>query len=247
MRKYVIVLLLCITLGITGYDLYGNWQEKKLNEEIHDIYEDARMEDEIRESTITAPTETEDTNDNKDKFKELLRINDDIIGWITIPNTTIDYPVVQGTDNDFYLKHNVRKQENKAGSIFLDFRNKTNELSKNTIIYGHYMKNKTMFYDLVKYKDQQFYNDNRIIHFSTLQEDMEWEIFSVYETDISFNYIKESFASRDEFARFLDTINNKSMYPNDTTVSIDHNILTLSTCSYIFDNARLVVHAKRIS
>jgi sortase B len=178
------------------------------------------------------------------KFTDLLKMNKDITGWIKIEGTQIDYPVVQGEDNEFYLHHDVNKKKNVAGSIFMDYRNKVGGFNRNMILYGHDMKNKTMFADLVAYESRWNFENKATIEFDTVYGNGKWVIFSAYTTDSSFDYIKTDFASDKEYQEFLDTVKGKSLHHSDVEVTAQDTILTLSTCSSAFDNARFVVHAK---
>lgn len=180
------------------------------------------------------------------RFLELLKINTDIAGWLTIPDTNVDYPVVQGQDNDFYLNHDFEKKNSRYGSIFMDFRNNIEELDKNTVLYGHHMKDGMMFNNVTKYKNKMFFENHPVITFNTIYQDLKWEVFSAYVTDVEFNYIKVSYESDSDFIEFLNTIQSKSMYKKDFQFSSADKILSLSTCSYEFSNARFVVHARLI-
>ena len=210
---------------------------KKMHEEIQMQY---IAEEEVAE-------EEELTSSIMPRYKSLLEINDEIIGWIKIPNTKIDYPIVKGEDNDFYLNSNIYKKPSKAGSIFMDFRNEGKGAEPHTIIYGHYMRDGSMFKDLIEYKEPKFLLENRFIQFNTLYEAMEWEIFSAYVTDIGFDYLITYFPTHEDYRSFLDSIISRSYINLDTEVSIDDEILTLSTCTYEFKNARFVVHARRLN
>ena len=103
-----------------------------------------------------------------------------------------------------------------------------------------------MFGSLVQFKEEDFLKSNRIIAFNSIYEDMKWEIFSAYITDVAFNYIKTNFQSEEDYGEFLESLRQKSMFQLDTAVSTEDQILTLSTCSYEFDNARFVIHAKKL-
>lgn len=181
-----------------------------------------------------------------EKYSGLLQINEDLAGWVRIPGTAIDYPVVKTDNNDFYLNHNIHKQPARAGAIFMDFRNSGTAEEPHTILYGHNMKDGSMFRDLMRYKREDFLNRHSIIEFNTLYEKMKWEIFSVYVTAADFNYIQTYFPTRNEFGIFLDSIKERSLFKRDIVVAVEDKILTLSTCSYEFTDARFVVHAKRI-
>ena len=180
------------------------------------------------------------------KYSSLLEINDEIVGWIRINNTKVDYPVVKGMDNEFYLNSNINKEPFKAGSIFMDFRNEGKGLEPHTIVYGHHMKDGSMFGDLMKYKERSFLIENRYIQFNTLYEDIKWEIFSAYITDTGFDYLITEFSNKEDYIAFLESITTKSYMNLGTEVSVEDKILTLSTCTYEFKDARFVVHAKKL-
>ncbi|MFC5530513.1 class B sortase [Cohnella yongneupensis] len=180
------------------------------------------------------------------KFAELAELNPDVAGWLHIPDTKVDYPVVQTEDNAYYLSHSFDKRESIAGTLFMDYRNDREEPDRNTILYGHHMKNGTMFGSLIKYRKEAYYDANRIISFDTLNYEMRWEIFSVYVTDTSFDYIRTEFEDDEAYVRFLKEIQSRSIYPSEVSLDASDRILTLSTCEYDFKSARLVIHAKLI-
>lgn len=179
-------------------------------------------------------------------FDELLLINEDVVGWIRIKDTRVDYPVLQADDNEYYMNRNIHRKRSRSGSIFMDFRNDLKEKDQNTILYGHNMRDNTMLTDVIHYKSEQFFKKNRYIYFDTLYETNKWLVFSVYVTDVSFNYLITNFRSDEHYRSFLDTIISKSMFKRDIEVNVTDRILTLSTCSNEFENARTVVHAKLI-
>ncbi|MDW8802051.1 class B sortase [Clostridium sp. A1-XYC3] len=221
---------------MTGYRLVDKYRNDKLNKSITTIYNESKVSK---------------NEDKGQQFMEpLLKVNKDAVGWLNINNTRINYPVVQGKDNEYYLNHNFEKESSNYGSIFVDYRNKNLENfvngEKNIIIYGHHMKDGTMFGDLKLYKDEKFFKDNQIISFNILGEQYKWQVFSAYVTGTDFNYIKTDFKDDVEVNEFLKSIKEKSLYVNDTTLNSKDVILTLSTCSYEFENARFVVHFKLI-
>lgn len=172
--------------------------------------------------------------------------NNDIVAFITIAGTEINYPVVQAKDNEFYLSHDVEKKKNSAGSIFLDYENALYPLSSNTVVYGHNMKSGAMFHDIRYYEDQDFYNEHTIITMQTLYEDTKWEVFSFYETNVDFCYIQTHFENEDSFAGFVESIRQRAYYDTDVQVGPDDSVLTLSTCTNADDNMRKVLHAVRM-
>lgn len=180
-------------------------------------------------------------------FSELLRTNSDVVGWIVVLGTKVNYAVVQGEDNDYYLKHDIYKNENSAGWVFADFRVDLNNLKRNTIIYGHNMNNKTMFGSIPSTLLSSSWQRNSSYHYiklSTPKTNSVWKIFSVYTTEPTVDYLRTVFED-DEYRNFIDTIQQNSVYNFNTDVSVNDYILTLSTC----DNTgkkRMVTHAKLI-
>ncbi|MBM7541164.1 class B sortase [Amphibacillus cookii] len=171
-----------------------------------------------------------------------------LVGWIEVTSTTINYPVVQADDNDFYLTRNINKENSKYGSIFMDFRNKGLGQDKHTIIYGHHMKDGSMFHDLSLYSNQSFYEENTHIYtLSPEGEEMVWEVFSSYSVGADFYYLDIDFANPAQFTAFIEELVERSLISTNTRVTEDDYILTLSTCDYTFENGRYVVHSKRTS
>ncbi len=177
----------------------------------------------------------------------LLTLNPDTVGWLKVNNTKIDYPVVKGSDNDFYLKNNLYKQKDINGWIYMDYRNDDKELKKNTIIYGHNMYySGIMFGTLHKTANKNWYTneENLTISFNTIYETMNWRIFSIYKVNKTSDYIKTDFATENDFQEYIKLIQDRSINDFKVEVTTNDKILTLSTCTG--DNQRFVVHAKLI-
>lgn len=182
----------------------------------------------------------------RSEFKGLLDDNADVAGWITIEGTQIDYPVLQTTNNETYLTQNFNKDTSIAGSIYLDYRNDIESSDLNTVVYGHRMKDGSMFQHLAKFMDKDFFDNHQTFEFETLYGSYEAEIFAVYNTLTTFDYIKTDFDSDEEYEELLTNIQNESKYQTGVDVSTDDHIITLSTCDYQLDKneGRLVVQAK---
>ena len=189
-----------------------------------------------------------------DKSYEQIRIEkqeeslydkyEDYRGWIKINNTNIDYSIVQGKDNSFYLDKDINKNYLSSGSIFMNYLNHGFN-DENTVLFGHHMRNKTMFAQLKKYKEKEFfYGDNDIVIEVENDKVLKYKVFSAYVTDSKDNYIKTNFDDKDQYKEFLEDIKNKSQYKSDIDVNENDKIITLSTCSYEFNDARMVVHGK---
>ncbi len=178
-------------------------------------------------------------------FEKLKEINTDIVGFIEVDNTNISYPVVKSSDNSYYLNHSYKKEKNNIGSIFLDYRNDLDNLSKNNIIYGHGRLDNTMFGSLNYLLDSSNLDskESYYITLSTPNSIMTFKIFSVYTIPKEGYYIKTYFSSNKYFKEFLETIMKRSIYNFNTDVNTSDKILTLSTCKDNFGK-RVVVHAK---
>lgn len=233
--KAIINFIVIIIFLLSAYKLI----EKHIsNKKANEVYSELQ---EIKENL---------TENNEESLEEevldLSYINEDYRGWITIENTNIDYPILQGEDNDYYLSRDINKEYLKSGSIFLDYRN-NNFDDKNTVIYGHSMRNGTMFGQLKYFKESGALDENKYIYILSPEgKTLKYEIFSVYTSDINDNYIETSFNSDEEYKEFLDKICEKSLFPVNIDISTEDKILTLSTCSYEYENARTVIHGKLI-
>ncbi len=190
-----------------------------------------------------------------DKYKDLYDLNNDLAGWLKIPGTVIDYPVVL-KDNEFYLRRNFYGEDETAGCLFIDEHcSIVPERTTNVMIYGHNMHAGTMFADLHKFKDQSFFEENRYIYFDTIYEEAKYEIVAVFLSQV-FNSDDQVFKfyrfidaeTQEDYDYFADNIKELALY--DTGVSIEYGdeILTLVTCSPHLEEkkGRLVVVAKRI-
>ncbi len=180
-------------------------------------------------------------------FSKLLSQNKDTIGFIKIKNTIVNYPVVQTSNNSYYLNHSFDNKKNNAGSIFMDYRNKIDELDDNTIIYGHSRIDGTLFGSLrgVLTSKWQEEKDNYVIYFSTLKENMLFQIFSIYTINSENYYLTTAFNNDKEKQKWLDTMKKRNIAKIDTEVNTNDKFLTLSTCQNT-KGGRIVIHAKLI-
>ncbi len=181
------------------------------------------------------------------KVLEYRELNEDTIGYINIEGTVIDYPVMYSGDNEFYLNHDFNKQGSYYGAIFLDYRCDVYDMAKtkNIILYGHRMKDGSMFRSLVYYFEKDFFNSHRIVRFDTLAGEMKWEVFAIYEASINFYYIDTEFSNEIEWFKFIRYCQSLSLYETDVVLSPEDIVLTLSTCSTDKDH-RVVVMARLI-
>ncbi len=180
-------------------------------------------------------------------FSNLIDKNNDTVAFIHINNTLISYPVVKSHDNSYYLNHSFDKKQNKAGWIFMDYRNSIADLNDNTIIYGHSRLDGTMFGTLrnILLPEWQSNQDNYVIFMSTLKENYLFQIFTIYTINVEDYYIVTNFNDNNEKQRWLETMKKRSIVDLNAEVDVNDKFLTLSTC-YDNDNKRLVVQAKLI-
>ena len=205
-------------------------------------------------SNTIDPNELDGTADVADEEKlsydEYRAINSDVIGWITIDNTNVDYPIVKSHDNIDYLTQNAKKEASKAGAIFLDYRCSAND--SHAILYGHNMsKSKIMFAQVTNYSNRSFYDANRTFEVTFGDTTYTYKVFSVYSVDVNdadYMAVDENFPSDASFAKYMnETIAGQSIFPVDTTIGEDDHVITLSTCTHTnYANGRFVVHAVRV-
>ncbi|SDZ23730.1 sortase B [Evansella caseinilytica] len=229
-----IILYSAYKLGVIAYEYYEN---RQVLADAQKLYH--------RDSPEAPETAGEEA---RSSFDELLQINEDIVGWLTIEQTLIDYPVLQAQNNDYYLDRNYKREQTRAGSIFMDYRNDIRKLPQNTILYGHNMKDGSMFGQLKKFLDEDFFSENRTFYYDTLYDGYEAEVISVYLSTTDFYYIQTDFSSDEEYMEFLESIQARSLYDAGVELMADDAIITLSTCDYTLDKVagRLVVHAKLV-
>ncbi len=175
--------------------------------------------------------------------KALLSVNPDIVGSISVPDTKIDYIVVKGDNNSYYLKHDLNKDYNNAGWIFMDYRNKLDGKDKNIIIYGHDTKDESMFGSLKYTLKSSWFDKNKYVYLTLNDVKYTYEVFSVYETPKEEYYIKTDF--NNDFKDFVNTLSKRSVHNFNVSVGENDSILTLSTCSH-YGKDRIVLHAKKI-
>jgi len=250
----IIIIILLFVFGVNSYKEYidANKVDDQMVE-INDILSEFTEQVDAPEDVdvIGDETQTGQTNNyagtyytNYSRvFDELLQINDDTVGWLKVNNTRIDYPVVQGNDNKYYLFRDFKKNKNSMGWVFMDFRNNPNDLDPNTIIYGHNIKGGIMFGQLSQLLQKSYLSkeSNNYITFNTKQGNMKWRIFSVYRIPETTDYLQNNFYTKEDFKEFINMIQSRSTHQFNVTVTENDKILTLSTCST--NKTRNVVHA----
>jgi len=186
------------------------------------------------------------------EFHELYKRNPDIVGWLKIDGTRIEYPIMQNQqDSEFYLDHDFDKKESKNGLPFLDAYSRING-SDILLIHGHHMNSGAMFADLMKYKQESFYKEHATFQFSTLYEKEEYEIVAVIlsqvysKTDDVFKYYQiENIGTSDEFDSYIQNIEDLALYDTGVTAQYGDKLIVLSTCEYSTEEGRLAVVARK--
>lgn len=261
-RKLVIALCSVAAAGCLGYFgvySYFNYRTGSTYEALSDLRE-ARAS---AASSAPAPAPTpqytlddapEEPREVLEEFKILLNKNQKLIGWLKIDDTNIDYPVMQTTDNEYFLTHNINQQKDRNGALFLDKDCDVLAPSTNLIVYGHHMRSGNMFGTLDKYSSEEYYKEHPVIQFDSIYEKGTYEVMYVFrsriynEEDVVFKYYQFIDAmSQQEFDSNMQEMAAMSLYDTGVTASYGDRLLTLSTCDYYVDDGRFVVVAKRIN
>lgn len=241
MRKIVYTIITILLIGLVLISSYLIFKEKKQNEKQENTFEDLI---EIVEENI------ENQEERKIDINKLYEENKDIVGWLKIDNTTINYPIMQNiNDPNYYLRRDFYKNYSSYGTPYMA--KQCNLNSDNIVIYGHHMKNNKMFGELEKYKSKDFYNNHKIITFTTLEKEYSYEIFAVFKTTVytknTFRYYENiNFENKKMYDDFINICKDKSLYQTGIEIKDKEKLITLSTCEYSNKNSRLVIVARKI-
>ena len=254
---FLIIIIACIGLIISGYQIFNWYQDNnKVNKQVELI------EDKVEVKEVSDTEKTELVNpvfSKKDPYwdyiktkfidvdlNDLRTINPDVVGWLQVYGTNINYPVVQTTNNSYYLTHQLDKKKNSAGWVFMDYRNHVEEFDKNTIIYAHGRVNNTMFGSLRKVITDSWYSNpkNYIVRMSTNYENTVWQVFSTYKIKTTSDYMDIMFNDDREYTDFLNMLKRRSVHNYNVDLTPSDKIITLSTC--YDNNYKVVLHAKLI-
>ena len=263
--KSCAVIIISLSLLAFSFVFYNN---KKSEENATSIKNDITeyLDDKISNIPDEEPTpDIKDNNQNENKTPEepsipnddttpkdnrnpiivaLKELNDETVGWLNVPGTNIDYPVVKAKDNAYYLRHNFKKEKDYNGWVFMNYLNSAEMLDKNTIIFAHnrYYSN-IMFGTLNKVGKKTWYQNikNNLITYSDINKEMKWEVFAAYTVPVTDDYLETNFSTDEDFNNFIKMIRSRSVISSDLEIKSTDKILTLSTCADI--NTRFVVHA----
>lgn len=232
-RKTLIIIFSLIFI-YCSYNIIKYIKSSKANEIL--------IEDLKKEVVVDSYKNEKNTNNNENKkinFDKLHEINNNIKAWIYLKDSIIDYPIVKGNDNNFYLNHSVDGKYNPNGAIFIDYRNNDNFEDIVTYIYGHHMKNNKMFANLEFFKKQEYYDSHKDMIICTKNNNYKLELFAGFTTKDGaniYNYINSK--SNQEIVKLS---KSKSDFKANVDINNEEKIVVLSTCSYDFENARYVV------
>lgn len=245
-----------VKLLLVGALAVGGWTAAQLSGDVVQTYESTQVLERAVETKEQEPTSEQVSSLPEgylDQFATSYEINPDIVGWLTIPNTNINLPVLQAEDNDYYLDHNFEGEYDPNGVPFMDFRNNVKELDNNTLIYGHNWESGQMFHSLLLYKDVEFYKQNPVITFDTVYEESQWKVISCFEavTDANigevfnyFNYVRTSDPEKIQW--YLDEVTARSYFTTTVDVNIDDRLLTIQTCANDRYNRKICVVARKV-
>lgn len=273
MQKNLLLSAFSLLMSILIISVTVIWDYHKSNSEQEELYdslaetvsENEASDDECEtseESIIeTSNISTTDTHIEMPQVKqiipeyeELYEQNHDIVGWISIADTKINYPVMQSINEpNFYLNHSFDKTPSNYGCPYVQENCDVQKPSDNIVIHGHHLKNGSMFTDLMKFKDKEFWEEHRRITFNTLTERNEYEVIAVFKTVVytgmedEFKYFLFSDAEiSEQFDEYVSKCKELSLYDTGISAKYGDKLITLSTCEYSSSNGRLVVVAKRI-
>ena len=261
-KRYLLIGIFCLSVLAFSFSIFFLWNWFQDNQKIDKLAKETiktvnkKEKKDNKKTELVNPPEENQKDDYWDyikmnllevNFNELLSKNPDTVGWIEVKGTNINYPIVQTTNNEYYLNHAFDKTKNDAGWVFMDYRNDAKNFNQNTIIYAHSRYNQTMFGSLKNILSSSWYSNknNHIIRMSTPTENTMWQVFSVYTIAAESYYITPNFSDVNSYQAFLDTLKGRSEVQFSANLNTNDKILTLSTCQDNFGH-RVVMHAKLI-
>ena len=244
----VLSIILIVSIAYLIYYVYMQWQNKKMMEDLANFVSTPNTEvsqnaseEEQRKQTLLA------------NLQELKKQNSDLVGWLTVDGTEVNYPVVQTNNNDYYVNHNFEKQSNELGSIFLDKDCSIEKPTANFLIYGHRSNGGQMFETLTKYKEEDFYKEHPTFEFATLDEVSEYQIIAVFQSqvylknqDVFKYYFFKDAETEEEFNNYIENVKKLSLYNIAETAEYGDQLITLSTCDYHVTDGRFAIVAKKV-
>src|SRR6056297_3285058 len=260
----ILIVVFIVSIGLLINSFVKSYRANKLYAEARNIYYkniEEVLEQEIteeNEENIEIPEEETPEEPGQEETTEpqapvdISEFNENVIGWINVNGTNIDYPVVQADDNDFYLDHNYKGEKDSYGSIYMDFRNVSVERDDNIIIYGHKIREGSMFSDLANYTNGNSYKDyfekNNTIILDLNGGRTTWEIYSAYVVNLDQEdyYLYTIYKDKQNYLDFVEETKERSLVKKDIEITEDDTIISLVTCNFWYDNARVILHGKLV-
>lgn len=245
-KKWIIAFLLLFIIfnAYLIYDGVESYRHYRSNERMAELLQDQGSEDNTEGGELQILP----------KYSAIYEKNNEFAGWIKIPGTMVDYPVMMPKeDNNFYLNHSPEGEKSKYGSIYLDVDTDLANRKGNYLLYGHYFRDGNMFGTLEHYKEEGYWKEHPNIQFDTIYEEGNYEIIAVFLSQVyrknedAFKYYQYvDITSKEEFERYVSHIKEQSLYDTGKTAQYGDSLITLSTCDYWTENGRLAVVARKI-
>lgn len=260
MKKFISIICVIAILLSSCYlffYFYAQWQNNKILQNAADsLIDNVDNEEQMKEEYRKKYPDVNFPEDLLLKYYPVYAENQDLRGWISIPELGIDYPIMQSSDNNYYLRRNIKKEYSVWGIPFFDCSCRINPNSRNLIIYGHNaakIKNK-MFTPLNAYLTSDGFREAPVIKCDTIFEEAYWKVYAVFITNAKakddngfcFNYMIPDFSTKSEFNEFISHINERAVYITGVGINDTDDILTLSTCNYSFKNARMIIVCRKV-
>ncbi|MGM9587740.1 MAG: class B sortase [Candidatus Limivicinus sp.] len=257
MKKYTKILLsiLCVIfLGVfvfSGYKLYSIIHEYRADQK---LYSGLSGEFVTQNSGDQAPSQSNSPDSQEPRevspisvdFDALMSQSQYVVGWLYCADTVINYPVAQAEDNFYFLERYIDGRYNGCGSLFIDCTCYGDFSGRNTVIYGHHMNDGSMFASICKYGKQEYYDAHPVMYLNTPTQNYRVDIFTGFITSADSSVYTFEFSGDDEYGAFLEKMKGFSDFDCDVEVGVEDRIITLSTCTYEYDNARYVVMGKLV-
>ena len=239
----VILILSIATAAYSGFQLYKGLKDYRESENSY-----TALATETKAETESVVEEETGVTYEYDKanFTALAEINPDVAGWLSLKGTVINYPVVQGTDNDYYLEHLFTRETNHTGCIFIDYRNAKDFSDRNTAMYAHHMRNGSMFAELEGYRTQEYYEEHKELILQTPDALYLIQPFSGLLSDGYTEYVQFDFPTDESFMTYVNDLKAKSTFNSDVEITPNDKIVTMSTCRYDVTNGRYAVFGKLV-
>lgn len=251
-KRGLIILLLLIVMSVSAtLSIFGWLKDKRAREEYERLAELAREASTAVETTAQTSGPEPETEPEEQpyvspiNFAELKKENPDTVGWIRIDGTRIDYPIVQGTDNDYYLHHDFYGEESAGGAIYLDFESQKDFVGRNNILYGHHMKNGTMFKDVNLYKEPEFFKEHQYFSIYTPDREIRLKAVACYYGEAKPIIRKTRFGTQESFDSFVKEMMEPCSYKEEIAYPV-RTLYTLVTCSYEINDARTFLFAVEV-